>query len=99
MSKYDIYFTKQDALKCYKRLEELEKELGLNLDWKKVKRQNGDNIHTLLGILERKAGFRNRCKHCAYLVEDDKKNWVCDIDNKNIEEINFCDAVEEKENK
>ena len=28
-----------------------------------------------------------RCRHCAYLIEDDDGNWVCDGCGKNIEDI------------
>jgi len=53
MSKYNIYFTKQDAQEAYAEIEVLAAKLGKKMDWKKVKRQSGDSIATLLGILRR----------------------------------------------
>lgn len=38
--------------------------------------------------------YKLRCRHCAYLVEDDQKEWACDIDGKKCKDILHCDAVE-----
>lgn len=38
--------------------------------------------------------YKKRCKHCSYLIEGKKGEWVCDIDNKACKDIAFCDAVE-----
>jgi len=54
MSKYSIFYNKEDEKIAHKQIAEMEKSLGLQLDWKKVKRMNGDNIATLQGILERR---------------------------------------------
>ena len=37
---------------------------------------------------------KERCKHCAYLVEINKE-WCCDIDEKPCKDIKHCDAVED----
>ena len=38
-----------------------------------------------------------RCKDCAYLVEDENDNWICDDCGKNIHEIadEECSAEQE----
>ena len=53
MSKYNIYFTKEDAKKAYALLEDLEKKLKVELNWKAIKRQSGDSIATIIDILKR----------------------------------------------
>ena len=53
MSKYNIFFTKQDAREAYEKIRILAEKRNLILDWKKVKRASGDSIATLIGIMER----------------------------------------------
>ena len=55
MSKYSLSFNKHDAAEAYRKIEKLETKLGLTLDWKKIKRQNGDNVALIINILERDA--------------------------------------------
>ncbi len=43
--------------------------------------------------------YKERCKHCAYLIEDNKKNWVCDIDSNKCKEIIYCAGVENHKKK
>lgn len=38
--------------------------------------------------------YKKRCKDCAYLIEDNDKDWACDIDGKKCKDIKFCGAVE-----
>lgn len=54
MGKYSIFATKQDYQKAYSTLEELESQLGLNLDWKKIKRIGLDKLETIISIYKRK---------------------------------------------
>jgi hypothetical protein len=54
MGKYSIFATKQDYQKAYSTLEELESQLGLNLDWKKIKRIGLDELETIISIYKRK---------------------------------------------
>ena len=56
MSRYNMYFTKQDALEQQGKIEQISNENGLDIDMWKVKRQSGDSVYTLLKILERKYG-------------------------------------------
>lgn len=59
MSRYNIYFTKQDALEQEAEIERISKENGLNIDMRKVKRSSGDSVYTMLKILERQYGKVN----------------------------------------
>jgi len=54
VGKYSIFATKQDYQKAYSTLEELESQLGLNLDWKKIKRIGLDELETIISIYKRK---------------------------------------------
>ena len=38
-----------------------------------------------------------RCKHCAYLVEDDEGNWICDDWQKDIHDVPDEDCAVEQE--
>ena len=40
------------------------------------------------------ADKKERCRDCAYLVEGEHGEWVCDIDGTDIEQIEICEAVE-----
>ena len=35
-----------------------------------------------------------RCRHCAYLVEDEDGDWYCEDQEQKCELIEFCEAVE-----
>jgi len=59
MSKYSIFATKQDYQNAYSILENLEKELGVELNWKKIKRTNSDNLDALIFILRKKLKTKN----------------------------------------
>ena len=37
-----------------------------------------------------------RCKHCAYLIEDENGNWICDDCGKEIHSISDEDCSAEK---
>lgn len=37
-----------------------------------------------------------RCKHCAYLVEDDEGNWICDDWQKDIHDVPDEDCAAEQ---
>jgi len=54
MSKYSIFATKQDYQNAYSILEKLEKQLGQQFNWKKIKRTNYDNLDALIFILMKK---------------------------------------------
>lgn len=54
MSKYSIFATKQDYQNAYSILEKLEKQLGQQFDWKKIKRTNYDSLDALIFILMKK---------------------------------------------
>ena len=67
MSKYSIHFTKQDAIKAYDKIEKLAVTIEMDdLNWPKIKRQNGDNIHYLITLMTDKA-------HALAIVEDDER--------------------------
>jgi len=53
MTKYSFSYTKEDEKIAYQELERLEKELDTPLNWKKIKRQNGDNIALLISMLKK----------------------------------------------
>ena len=53
MSKYSFFATKQDYQNAYLILENLEKELGVKLNWQKIKRTNLDNLDFLISCLQK----------------------------------------------
>jgi hypothetical protein len=53
MSKYSIFATKQDYQNAYSILESLEKELGVELKWQKIKRTDLDNLTFLISCLQK----------------------------------------------
>jgi len=53
MSKYSFFATKQDYQNAYSILENLEKELGVKLNWQKIKRTNLDNLDFLISCLKK----------------------------------------------
>ncbi len=54
MGKYDFGYTKADEVIAREELRNLERELGVKLDWKKMNRMNGDNMAVTLSILRRR---------------------------------------------
>lgn len=38
--------------------------------------------------------YKERCADCPYLVEGERGEWVCDIDETPCGEIEYCPAVE-----
>jgi len=51
--KYTIHSTKEDYQEMYNTLKQLESELNLTLDWKKIKRASLDSLTPLPGIMKR----------------------------------------------
>jgi len=54
MSKYTIHSTREDYQKKYVELKSIEDTfLVANLDWKKIKRSNMDNLDVIISIIKR----------------------------------------------
>jgi hypothetical protein len=53
MPKYTIHSTKEDYDKVYEEIKTFEPLLGYDLDWKKIKKQNLDNLSFLISALKR----------------------------------------------
>jgi len=50
---------KDDYSRAYITLENLEKELNMEFDWKKIKKQNIDSLSTLIFLLEKKVNIQS----------------------------------------
>jgi len=86
MSKYNLYFTKEDAKKAYALLEDLEKKLKVELNWKAIKRQSGDSIATIIDILKRQ--LRNQ--------ETDRKFKIVWLENTSVFEAKNIEEAKKK---
>lgn len=52
MSRYNMFFTKDDAAKQEAEIKRLSDTYNLDIDMKKVKRQSGDGVFTIMRILQ-----------------------------------------------
>ena len=85
-----------------------EKQYAINdvhavIDYLEYRRE-ADNAKTRTYIANKRTtnkyygrSKKYRCKHCAYLVEDDNGNWFCEDWNKNIYDVadNECAVTKE----
>lgn len=39
--------------------------------------------------------YKERCADCAYLIEDDERGWICDLDGSLCEDVEICRLVDE----
>ena len=71
MSRYNIGFNKDDEQKAFEKLKELERDLGFEFDWKRLKRASDLSLHVTINIYERMKARRDETleKLNAYEVD------------------------------